>query len=87
MEKVVTVEGPLAIGGVTLIAVVRSSLACKSGAKGVLLYGFKLPIALVLITDSSKRAFRTTGEEVPIERLLEEFPDILNSMADASPGT
>jgi hypothetical protein len=76
MEKIVTLEGPFMIGGVTLIAVVRSLLTCKCGDKAIWLFGFKFPIALVLISDSSKRAYRANGEEVSIEQLLEENPDI-----------
>lgn len=76
MEKIVTVEGPFVIGGVTLIAVVRSSLIRKCSDKGIWLFGFKLPIALVLISDSSKRAYRINGDEVSIEQLLEEHPEI-----------
>lgn len=76
MEKKVTVEGPFVFGGVTLIAVVRSSLIYKSNGKGIWLFGMKLPIALVVISDSSKLAFRTTGEEVSIDQLMEEIPEI-----------
>ena len=76
MEKIVTVEGPFVIGGVTLIAVVRSSLICKCSDKGIWLFGLKLPIALVSISDSTKRAYRTNGEEVSIEQLMKENPEI-----------
>lgn len=76
MEKIVTVEGPFVIGGLTLIAVVRSLLTSKSYDRGSWLFGIKSPIALVLISDSSKRAFRITGEEVSVEQLLKENPEI-----------
>ena len=76
MEKIVTVEGPFVIGDATLIAVVKSLLTSKSNDKGIWLFGIKSPIALVFISDSSKRAFRTTGEEVSVEQLLEENPGI-----------
>ena len=62
MEKKVTVEKPIVIGDVTLIAVARSSLKYKSIGKGICLFGMKLPIALVVISDSLRRAFWTTGE-------------------------
>lgn len=76
MEKIVTVEGPFVIGDVTLVTVVRSLLKCKCSDKGIWLFGIKFPIALMVISDSSKRAFRITGEEVSIDQLLEEFPEI-----------
>jgi len=76
MEKIVRVEGPFMIGGMTLIAVVRSLLTSKSSDKGIWLFGIKFPIALVVISDSSKRAYRINGEEVSIEQLLEENPEI-----------
>lgn len=64
------------IGDVTLVTVVRSLLKCKCSDKGIWLFGIKFPIALMVISDSSKRAFRITGEEVSIDQLLEEFPEI-----------
>ncbi|MFC1846787.1 hypothetical protein ACFLYS_01845 [Chloroflexota bacterium] len=76
MEKTVTVEKPIVIGDVTLIAVARSSLKYKSIGKGIWLFGMKLPIALVVISGSLRRAFRSTGEEVSIDQLMEEIPEI-----------
>ena len=70
------VEGPFVIGGLTLIAVVRSLLTSKSSDKAIWFFGVKFPIALVLISDSSKRAFRINGEEVTIEQLIKEHPEI-----------
>lgn len=64
------------IGGITLIVVVRSLLTSKGNEKSIWLFGIKSPIALVLISDSYKRAFRITGEEVSVEQLLEENPEI-----------
>ena len=76
MDKIVSVEGPFQIRGVTLNVVVRSLLGCKGSDKGIWLFGIKFPIALVVISDSSKRAYRTNGEEVSFEQLMEENPEI-----------
>ena len=76
MEKIVSIEGPFQIGGVALNVVVRSLLSCKGSDKGIWLFGIKFPIALIVISGSSQRAYRTNGDEVSIEQLMEENPEI-----------
>ena len=76
MKSMVTIEGPFVIGGATLLAVVKSFLYRKNHQKASWLFGMKLPIAILIISDSTKRAFRANGEEISIEQLLEENPGI-----------
>ena len=75
MKKRVEVEGPLKIGDVTLIVVIKSLLNGRCGKKSAWFFGMKSPIALVFMSDSSKRVFRY-GDEISIEKLMEENPEI-----------
>ena len=77
MEKEeVTIGNPIAVDGVTLIPIVRVSLNSQYCKSGISLFSVKQPIALVVISVSARTAFRITGEEVSIDQLIQEFPDI-----------
>ena len=84
MEKKeeVVIETPVTVGGVTLIPLVRVSLNCWHGNGGVSYFGVKQPIDVVVISPSEKRAFRITGEEVSLDRLILEVPDIKEILAE-----
>ena len=43
---------------------------------GFSFYGAKKPVSLVVISPAGKRAFRITGEEVALDQLMQEVPDI-----------
>jgi len=74
-NKEIIIERPVVIAGVTLIPVVKVSMNCHSG-EGISFFGFKQPISIVLASTSMKRAFRMTGEEVTLEQLIQEVPDM-----------
>ena len=74
-NREVVVERPVVISGVTLIPVVKVSMNCHSG-NGISFFGFKQPISVVLALPLMKRAFRITGEEIALEQLIQEVPDI-----------
>lgn len=75
-KKEVGTESPLAVAGVTLIPVARISLNYRHGNSGISFFGVKQPVAVVVVSGSTKRAFWTTGEEVPLDQLIQELPDI-----------
>ena len=83
MKKVDTIEGPLKIGDITLVVVVKTLLNGRCGRKSAWLFGMKRPIALIFKSDSSQRVFRINGVEISIEKILEENPEI-NSVIDVS---
>ncbi|MBU2607814.1 MAG: hypothetical protein KKF26_00690 [Chloroflexi bacterium] len=77
MEKrEVVVDSPVTAGGVTVIPVVKVSLHHWRGKRGTSFYGEKRPVSLVVVTPSARRAFRITGEEIALEQLMQEVPDI-----------
>jgi hypothetical protein len=81
MEKTkIEIESSLAINGVSLIAVTRVSLnhGCVNGV--VSFSGIRRPIAIVAILPSVKKAFRITGEEIPLDQLVQEVPSVKEAL-------
>jgi len=82
MEKQeIIVDSPVAAGGVTVIPVVEVSLSHWRIKGGFSFYGVKKPVSLVVISSAGKRAFRITGEEVPLNQLVQEVPGIEEVLA------
>lgn len=75
-EKKVAADDPVSIAGVTLIPVTRVSLHHWSIKGGASFLGIKQPVAVVVVSQSTKKAFRITGEEVSLEELIKEAPNL-----------
>ncbi len=75
-KKKVTVGHPFTVAGVTLIPVIESSLSCWN-IKGIFsFFGVSQPVSIVAVSTSEKKAFSSSGEEVPLARLIKEVPGI-----------
>ncbi len=75
-KKEVAVESPVYTAAGVLIPVVMTSLHYQQVDGTVSLVGFKRPTNIVLLTPTARRAFRTTGEEVSLEQLILEVPEL-----------
>lgn len=75
-KKEITIGEPIAIGDVTLIPITKVSLNYECGNAGISFFGFKHPVAVIVISTSAKTAFRIDGEEVSIDHLIQEIPDL-----------
>ncbi len=81
MEKrEVIVDSPVTAVGVTVIPVVKVSLYHWHDKHGTSFYGEKGPVSLVVVTPSARRAFRITGEEIALDQLMQEVPDITEAL-------
>ena len=77
MEKEKIEPGaPVTIAGVTLLPIVKTRLDYWQGKGGFSSIGIKQPVGIVVISPQSKQAFRISGEEVALDQLLEEVPEI-----------
>ena len=77
MEKnKVIVENPVTVAGVTLVPVTRvlSHHWCREHIFSC--FDIKQPVGVVVVSPSAKKAFRITGEEIPLDQLITEFPGI-----------
>ncbi len=75
-KKEVVIGNPVAVAGVTLIPLAKVSLNYWQGNGGISFFGVKQPFGVVVVSPSAKRAFRITGEEVPLDQLIQEVPGI-----------
>jgi uncharacterized spore protein YtfJ len=75
-KKEVGIGSPVSVAGVTVIPVVEVSLKSLTGSRGASFFGAKQPVSLLVVSPSGERAFRITGEEVPLDQLLKEAPGI-----------
>ena len=77
MEKEeVEIGSPVTVAGVTLIPLIKVSLNYWRRNGSLSFFGVKQPIGMVLVSPSGKRAFRITGEEVPLDQFIQEVPGI-----------
>ncbi len=75
-KKEVAIKNTIAITGLTIIPVVQVSLNYWLHNGGASFFGVKQPVAVIVVSQAEKRAFRITGEEVSIDQLVEEATDI-----------
>lgn len=86
MEKEeVTIGSPVTAGGVTLLPISQIRLSHVCGQGWVSFYGTKQPTAILAISASGMTAFRITGEEVPLDQLIEEVPQIRHVVETTNP--
>ena len=77
MEKEeIKIEAPLAVAGVTLVPIVKSSLNCWRRKNRLSFFGIKQPVGVVVISPQGRRAFWINGEEVSLDQLTKEVPGI-----------
>jgi hypothetical protein len=75
-KKKVVIAVPMAIAGITLILVIKLSLNCQGAGSNIFFSGSKQPINVVVASPSTKKAFDIDGDEIPIDPLLQEVPDL-----------
>ena len=75
-KKEVRIGNSVTVAGVTVIPVVEVSLNYRHGNRSISFLGVKQPVSVVVVSPSARRAFRITGEEVPLDQLMQEVPDI-----------
>ena len=75
-KKEVIIGHPVTTAGVTIIPVAGISLNYWQRKYGSSFYGIKQPVSVIVISPSERKAFRITGEEVPLDQLIQEAPGI-----------
>jgi len=75
-KKEVVIENPVAVAGITLVPVTQFSLNYWHGKHSLSCFGMKQPVGVVVVSPSTKRVFRITGEEISLEELIIEAPGI-----------
>lgn len=81
-KKELTIEGPVIAGNIRIYVAAESRVTCDSIGGGLMCSGTKTPTHIVIVSDSERRAFTAEGEEVTMERLVQEVPNMADLLAD-----
>jgi hypothetical protein len=78
MEKEeIVAEEPVTIAEYTIVPIIRKSLHCHKGKEGDIFIGKKNPLA-VLVAVGSKKMLHIIEDDISMEQLIEEFPELKN---------
>lgn len=75
-SKAVSIAAPVAVGGVKLYPIVRTSVNCWSNGGRISGSGFKQSVAVLVVSPGATLGLAVTGEEIPLEELIQEVPGI-----------
>lgn len=75
-KKEVEIGNPVTIAGITLIPVTEISLHSWQCKGAISFLGTKQPLSVIVISPLEKKAFKVSGEEVPLDELIQELPGI-----------
>ena len=74
-EKII-VENPIMVAGLQITPVALISVSYTHINNRLTLFGKKEPAAIIVDYRETKRAFRSTGEEILLDDFRQEFPGI-----------
>jgi len=78
MEKEeIVAEEPVTIAEYTIVPIIRKSLHCHKNKEGNIFIGTKHPLA-VLVTVGSKKMLHIIEDDVSMEQLFKELPELKN---------
>ena len=72
----VSVGQPITIGETMLVPIVRTSMSCRNVNNGIVCFGSKNPVGIVIISPKWKSAINVAGEEVPIDQYTEQVVEL-----------
>jgi hypothetical protein len=75
-KKEIIVEKAVILAGYSIIPVVEVMLKYSDNYKGIFCYYSRRPLAVIVSSKSMRRVIRITGEEVTLEQLIQELPDL-----------
>ena len=75
-KKEIKIERPFTAAGVTLVPIAETSLNWWQHKGQLSLFGTKQPVGVVVVSPEGRKAFRISGEEISLDRLAEEVPEI-----------
>lgn len=80
-EKEIAVEEPVYVAGTTVIPVVMTTLCYQRVNGTVSFIALKQPSNIVVITSTTRKALRISGEEISLEQLILEVPALKDKLS------
>ena len=81
-KKEITVIHTVTVDGITVIPVSKVIINGWHGKQGIAFSGSVQPDSVIIATPSAKRAFRISGEEVTLDQLVREVPEISEKLEE-----
>ena len=81
-KKERTIVSSTKVAGITVIPVSKVIINCWHSQRGIAFSGSRQPESIIIVTPSAKRAFRITGEEITLDQLIRETPDIMEMLRE-----
>lgn len=80
MERKIAIDKPTTVSGITLIPVTKSSLNYQYMGNRIWCFGTKQPFIIVVVSQTARQALDITGQEVPLDQLIQDIPCIKDMM-------
>ncbi len=81
-KKELTIEGPVTAGNARVYVAAETRITCDSVGDRLMCSAARVPTYILIVSDAGKKAFTADGEEVAMERLMEDVPGIEELLAD-----
>ena len=75
-KEEVSAGQPITVGEIRLIPIVRTAISCRNANSGIVCFGSKNLVGIVIISPKWKRAINVAGEEVPINQYTEQVAEL-----------
>jgi uncharacterized spore protein YtfJ len=82
--KKMKVEGAISEGAFVFLPVSETTCRGERIGQTAFFFASKIPVAIVVLSPTEKRAFRISGEEISLDALTAEVPDILGAITKES---
>ena len=79
-KKEIITGSPVTVAGLTLIPIMETRLHHWRYRNSFSLFGSKQAIGIIVVTPTMTKALKVNGEEVALEVLKQEFPDLETKM-------
>ena len=82
MEEKIVIDKPISAEGMQLRLISKVTVSLKTSRLGMGYFAKKQPVAVIIDSLKKSRAYRITGEEVSLEELTKEFPNLSVHLMD-----
>ena len=74
--KKMKIEGAISEGAFIFLPVSKTTCRGERIGQTAFFFAAKIPVAIVVLSPTGKKAFRISGEEISLDTLAAEVPDI-----------
>ena len=75
------IEGAISEGAFIFLPVSKTTCRTEWIGQTASFFAAKIPVAIVVLSPTGKRAFRISGEEISLDTLAAEVPDIWEAIS------